>query len=81
MAMEWTTGLVLLLWQAVKSRLHHIKLWQLVESRRFRRRQDAFWRRHEKNMEAIRSGVRAPYPSNSHDWPKEEKKCSRSGVA
>lgn len=60
--MGWTTGLVLLIWQAGK-------LWQIAENRRFRRRQSAFWERHEKNMEAIRKRSPVPYPNNSYDWP------------
>lgn len=63
--MRMTTAIVLLMWQAAK-------IWQVIENRRFRRRERAFWDRHEKNMEAISAGVPEPYPNNSHDWPRGE---------
>lgn len=63
-AMSHTTAIVLLIWQAGL-------LWRLIDNRRNRRIQKAFWERHDKNMEAIRKGMPVPYPNNSHDWPRE----------
>jgi hypothetical protein len=71
-AMRLSTAIVLLIWQVGK-------LWQLRERRRSNQRRREFWDRmdafndrHEKNMEAIRSGMPVPYPNNSVDWPRGE---------
>lgn len=60
--MTGLTAVVLLVWTGCK-------LVRIIDRRRLRRKQKAFWERHDKNMEAIRSGNGAnlPYPNNSYE--------------
>jgi hypothetical protein len=72
--MRLTTATVLLIWQAGK-------FWRLWEDRRFRRRERAFWKRHEKNMDAIWNGRPKPYPNNSFDWNPANPTESAHGIS
>lgn len=71
--MHKTTMVVILIWQISI-------VFRLIESRRYKKRREAFRRRgeefqarHEENMKAIRSGKPLPYQNNSYNWPDDTK--------
>lgn len=59
--MRLVTIVVLFIWQISK-------LLLIFDRIRFRKRQAAFWDRHDKNMAAIRNHAPEPFPNNCHDW-------------
>jgi hypothetical protein len=67
------TVIVLLIWQVAK-------LYLLFERRRFRKQRAAFWKRHDANMQAIRSGLPLPFPNNSYDWKESAPIVERSNA-